>query len=152
MTRAVSDNMRLWTKRLAQNSDLIIVGAPDVQQWISPGKKAVAQLKAAGEKFKYRILSRPVVRVLQRLALSSVVNHLIESVALRFKCCVLCPHEAFTTNACLFCFVFDNEDVWFDRRYRVCPIKGCPTRQKKPFVRVDRELIATLNNLVATAG
>ena len=136
---------------MAQNSDLIIVGAPDVQQWISPGKKAVAQLEAAGEDFKYRILSRPVVRVLQRLALSSVVNHLIESVALRFKCRVLCPHEAFTTNACLFCFVFDNEFVWFDKRYRVCAVEGCRTRDTEPFVRVDRELIATLNNLVVTA-
>lgn len=104
---------------------LIICGKPDVAEWIVPGKRASAQARADGRRVKKRYIGASSARMTQRLRLVSMHNYIQRSLVLKHGTVGLSPHEAFTTNTCPICHVYEKGT--FRDRYRVCPNKACTT-------------------------
>lgn len=137
--------------KIAKSCDLIVAGSPDLGAWVVPGGREVKRQFARTGKAKRRYLGREAVRSVLALRLQSVHNHLQRGVYLRHGVPAFSPHEGFTTNTCILCHVFDNENVRFQGRHRVCPNEHCPSHNKATAVKLHRELLSCINQPIAAA-
>lgn len=135
--------------KLANTCDLIISGAPDVQEWVVPGKRASKRQYARTGKVERRYIGSTAARTVLALHLKSTHNYLQRGLFLSHGVPALSPHEGFTTNSCPLCHEFANKRVRFVGRHRVCPNAHCPSHDPATAVSLHRELISCINQPIA---
>jgi hypothetical protein len=113
-------------------------------------KEAVAPSSAGGiqtaavQRPRFRYINRRSARITLRMQLCWLAQYLFVMAPLMYGVEVLMPHEAYTTNTCLFCHKY-SKNAKFYGRFRECQEPGCPSKGQ----RVHREFVSGVNQIAA---
>lgn len=93
-----------------------------------------------------RIVSRETARVWKRLSPCWAWEHFARNTVHNYGCLLAVPHEAFTSNTCMWCLEFHKARRV--QRHRKCPNQACVMY----WGAVHGDLPAVLNMVVAAAA
>jgi len=91
---AVGEAHKQFASKLARQQKLIVFPHPGVRQWVRRRPNVALP----------RFLARSSVRKLLGMRLCYGKNWLVRNASLAYGTPVTCPHEAYTSGTCIFCF------------------------------------------------